>query len=124
MQQPTERMLLVPSPKPVIIAVVLAVAFLLAAMSGVPAAQAQSFTLLHKFSGPQDGSEPLAGLVMDRAENLYGTTAMGGRAGFGTVGNSRLLSDQASPPPPPTAAFIASMPLSRFTILPFCCVFL
>ena len=46
-------------------------------------AQAQTFTVLHSFAGP-DGSDPQAGVTMDRAGNLYGTTRLGG-AGYGTV---------------------------------------
>lgn len=41
----------------------------------VPSAQAQSYTVLHSFAGLGDGSAPYAGLTMDRAGNLYGTTA-------------------------------------------------
>jgi uncharacterized repeat protein (TIGR03803 family) len=59
----------------------MAIAFV-AAVAG-PAMQAQTFTPLHTFSGT-DGQEPIAGLTMDRAGNLYGTTYYGG-AGFGTV---------------------------------------
>jgi uncharacterized repeat protein (TIGR03803 family) len=33
----------------------------------------------------QDGDRPLAGLIMDRSGNLYGTTNLGGRYGAGTV---------------------------------------
>jgi uncharacterized repeat protein (TIGR03803 family) len=47
-------------------------------------AQAQSFVALHEFTGGQDGSVPVAGLAMDRAGNLYGTTE-GGGGGQGTV---------------------------------------
>ena len=53
-------------------------------------AQAQTFTVLHSFTGP-DGANPLAGLTIDRAGNLYGTTWAGGTAncyynfGCGTV---------------------------------------
>ena len=43
-----------------------------------PAAQAQTFTVIHNFTGGRDGSNPQAGLTMDRAANLYGTTSFGG----------------------------------------------
>ena len=48
-------------------------------------AQAQTFTVLHTFSGGIDGGQPFTGLTMDRAGNLYGTTSAGGPAGYGTV---------------------------------------
>jgi uncharacterized repeat protein (TIGR03803 family) len=41
-------------------------------------------SVLHSFSGP-DGSSPGAGLVMDAAGNLYGTTTFGGPDLAGTV---------------------------------------
>jgi uncharacterized repeat protein (TIGR03803 family) len=66
------------------VAIALAV-LLVATIIAVPAAQAQSFTILHTFTGYGDGGEPLAGLTMDRAGNLYGTTSQGGEAEFGTV---------------------------------------
>ncbi len=49
-----------------------------------PPAQAQTYNVIHNFTGGLDGSAPNAGLTVDRAGNLYGTTANGG-AGFGTV---------------------------------------
>lgn len=42
-------------------------------------------TVLHSFSGGNDGGLPLAGLVMDKAGNLYGTTESGGTRGGGLV---------------------------------------
>lgn len=41
-------------------------------------------TVLDSFDG-SDGSQPLSGLVMDRAGALYGTTSGGGPGGHGTV---------------------------------------
>ncbi len=38
------------------------------------AAQAQTINVLHSFSGQGDGSMPAAGVTLDRAGNLYGTT--------------------------------------------------
>lgn len=46
-----------------------------------PAAQAQTFTVLHSFTGGADGSMPIAGLRLDHAGNLYGTTYLGGYFG-------------------------------------------
>jgi uncharacterized repeat protein (TIGR03803 family) len=43
-------------------------------------------TLLHSFSGTPDGEDPYAGLLRDKAGNLYGTTQYGGSGGgYGTV---------------------------------------
>jgi len=47
-------------------------------------AQAQTFSVLHNFTGGLDGGLPYAGLSMDRGGNLYGTTATGG-SGYGAV---------------------------------------
>ena len=41
-------------------------------------------TVLHSFQG-KDGISPSAGLILDRAGNLYGTTFFGGTYGNGTV---------------------------------------
>lgn len=40
--------------------------------------EAQTFTVLHQFSGGTDGENPQAGVVRDAAGNLYGTTLLGG----------------------------------------------
>jgi uncharacterized repeat protein (TIGR03803 family) len=46
--------------------------------SATPRVQAQSFSVIYTFTGGSDGGQPLAGLVMDAAGNLYGTTSSGG----------------------------------------------
>src|SRR5215471_16607685 len=58
---------------------VLAVRVLLIMLSANPA-QAQAFTVLHNFSGP-DGANPGGALTIDRAGNFYGTTSAGGHNG-------------------------------------------
>ncbi|MGA8813751.1 MAG: choice-of-anchor tandem repeat GloVer-containing protein [Candidatus Sulfotelmatobacter sp.] len=50
----------------------------------VEPAQGQTYTVLHSFTGGVDGATPSAGLTMDAAGNLYGTTLDGG-SGYGTV---------------------------------------
>jgi len=43
-------------------------------------------TVLHNFTaGSSDGSEPVAGVIMDATGNLYGSTYQGGSANLGTV---------------------------------------
>ncbi len=49
-------------------------------------AQAQTFQVIHNFAGRPDGGDPIAGLTMDAAGNLYGTTLGGGSLhGYGSV---------------------------------------
>ena len=49
-----------------------------------PAAQAQTYKVIHNFTGGGDGGDPSAGLTIDRAGNLYGTNSVGG-TGYGNV---------------------------------------
>ena len=44
--------------------------------------QAQTFTVLYTFTGGADGGSPYAGVVLDGAGNLYGTTTAGGSGVF------------------------------------------
>jgi uncharacterized repeat protein (TIGR03803 family) len=53
-----------------------------------------SETVLHNFNGA-DGARPDATLLMDAAGNLYGTTAGGGKAGFGVVFEISAASGEA-----------------------------
>jgi uncharacterized repeat protein (TIGR03803 family) len=59
--------------RPGTMAVVLAV-LVQTVIIGVPLAQAQTYTVLHTFTGGADGGGPEGGLMMDAAGNLYGTT--------------------------------------------------
>ena len=56
---------------------------ILAALSAAPVLHAQTYTVLHNFSGGEDGSTPYTGLVTDQAGNLYGTTYSGGSGNGG-----------------------------------------
>jgi len=61
-----------------------ALAIVFVVVVAIPAVQAQTLSVLHTFTGAADGGDPSAGLTMDKAGNLYGTTFSGG-AGGGTV---------------------------------------
>lgn len=58
----------------ILAAMALATLILLAATEG----QAQTFTVIHTFTGGADGGEPNSTLLLDGAGNLYGTAARGG----------------------------------------------
>jgi uncharacterized repeat protein (TIGR03803 family) len=51
----------------------------------LPTAQAQTFSVVHNFTGGSDGGGPLNGFTFDSAGNLYGTTNTGGTFGYGIV---------------------------------------
>jgi uncharacterized repeat protein (TIGR03803 family) len=46
---------------------------------------AGALTVLHTFTGGSDGGHPQAGVILDSAGNLYGTTSTGGASGQGIV---------------------------------------
>ncbi|MGA2905998.1 MAG: choice-of-anchor tandem repeat GloVer-containing protein [Candidatus Korobacteraceae bacterium] len=63
----------------------LVIAFMLTVVASQPA-QAQTYTVLHNFTGGGDGANPWAGVTLDGAGNLYGTASAGGIGiGYGTV---------------------------------------
>ena len=62
---------------------VLAIVFILSVVA--PAAQAQTYQVIHRFSNGDDGANPAAGLSIDNAGRLYGTTTEGGTHDYGTV---------------------------------------
>ena len=62
----------------------IAIGFVLAVVL-MPSAQAQTYTVLHNFTGGQDGGTSFAPLTMDNAGNLYGTAYHGGTAKQGVV---------------------------------------
>jgi uncharacterized repeat protein (TIGR03803 family) len=56
-------------------------------VANISIAHAQTFTVLHSFTGGSDGGSPYAGVTLDQAGNLYGTTSLGGAGQCGTVFN-------------------------------------
>ena len=64
-------------------AILISLAFLATVLTMVPAGQAQTFQLLHTFTGP-DGAGP-NGLIMDRGGRLYGGASGGGANNLGLV---------------------------------------
>jgi len=54
-------------------------------LAATQSVQAQTFTVLHNFTGDPDGAGPYAGVSIDAKGNLYGTTMWGGLYQNGTV---------------------------------------
>jgi len=55
------------------------------ALIATPRTQAQTFKVVYNFTGGSDGGNPLDGLTLDSAGNLYGTTNAGGASTYGVV---------------------------------------
>jgi len=71
----------------------------LASARFIPAGYAQTIKTLYSFTNHSgDGANPIAGVTMDAAGNIYGTTEYGGTAGYGTV-------YELSPPSSPGGAW-------------------
>jgi uncharacterized repeat protein (TIGR03803 family) len=62
----------------IVVAIAIRLSFFLFLNLAVGGANGQSFTVIHQFAGGVDGATPEAGLTMDAAGNLYGTTYSGG----------------------------------------------
>ena len=71
-------------------AVAVAIVFMLTLVTS-PAAQAQTFSVIHTFTGGQDGGWPYAGLTIDKSGNLYGTTYRFGANDQGVVYRLKLM---------------------------------
>src|SRR3954469_13247068 len=63
----------------------LAAGALLISLLAARPAQAQTFTIVHDFSGSPDGASPTARLIRDSSGRLFGTTYNGGAQGFGAM---------------------------------------
>ena len=56
-------------------------------MTAIQSAEAQTYTVLHNFTGGVDGGNPYAGLTITDSGKIYGTTSTGGPNNFGVVFN-------------------------------------
>jgi uncharacterized repeat protein (TIGR03803 family) len=50
-------------------------------LAGAHTANAQTFQVIHTFTGADDGAHPFAGLAIDRGGHLYGVASSGGNTG-------------------------------------------
>ena len=77
---------MVTKPESVAAATKLLFAFALAlVLIASPCAQAETFKVVHDFTGGRDGANPVNGFVVDAAGNLYGTASSGGLYGNGVA---------------------------------------
>ena len=60
-------------------------ALALATLLAANCAHATGYRVLYTFTGGPDGGQPLSGVIIDKAHNLYGTTFSGGTGTGGTV---------------------------------------
>src|SRR5271169_1656422 len=58
---------------------------LLMLVAAPPAAQGQTFSVIHYFSGAADGGSPEGRITIDHAGSLYGTAYDGGTGRYGTA---------------------------------------
>jgi len=58
---------------------------LVLALIASPCARAETFKVVHDFTGGRDGANPVNGFVIDAAGSLYGTTSSGGLYGNGVA---------------------------------------
>lgn len=70
-------------PKPLHLRLALATTITLAVLAC--AAHAQTFQVIHYFTGAQDGAYPGSALLLDRGGNIYSTAGSGGMGNNGTV---------------------------------------
>lgn len=94
--------------KPMSIRAVTSLAML--AASGLIYAQGAAFSSLYTFPGSPEGSNPQAGVTIGKGGVLYGTTVVGGSAGYGTVFS-------LTPPASPGGGWTATV-LHNFTGAP------
>lgn len=89
---------------------------LVAAAASGPAGAATGFSTLYSFQGAADGGNPVAGLIMDAAGNLFGTTSGGGASNNGTVFEIAKTSGGYASTRPHWSASTAAMGHSRHPV--------